>query len=276
MFTLSAVEEENLQRFFGLEGSNVVRVPNGVAGSGLNGDAEAFRNAYGIRDPFILQVASFYRNKRQKTLIEIANRTGRHAVFIGGSFDSSYMESCREIAGPTVHILGEIPYGSPLVAGAYEAARAFCLPSRREVMSLAAVEAARAGLPMVLGDRWGAREYFGDDALYVSPNNVSGLERAIDALWEEPQDRRERRRQKYRDRFTWEQAASSLLTEYRTLKRESRWAIPRRQGVRPRNSCIFLGGSDQWRLRCGGKQQELMERAGGDRLTQVPLGPRRR
>ena len=231
VFTLSAMEEENLQRFFGVDGGSFVRVPNGVS-PGMTGSAETFRAACGVREPFILKVASFYRNKRQKMLIELANRTGRHAVFIGGAFDASYMEECRRIAGPTVHILGEIPYGSPLIAGAYEAARVFCLTSRREVMSLAAIEAAKAGLPMVLGDRWGAREYFSDDALYVSPDNAAQLEAAIDTQWQEPASRREQRREKYRGRFTWQETARRFRTEYESIRPESHGTIAQFQGLR--------------------------------------------
>ncbi len=168
VFTLSAVEEESLRRFFGSTAatSRACRMEWSLP---VSVTPRRSAIACGIRAPFVLQVASFYRNKRQKALIDIANRTNRHVVFIGGGFDSAYMAACQRVAGPTVHILGEIPYGSPLIAGAYAAAKVFCLPSKREVMSLAAMEAAKAGLPMILGDRWGAGEYFGDDARYVSP-----------------------------------------------------------------------------------------------------------
>ncbi|MEJ0099660.1 MAG: glycosyltransferase family 4 protein [Pseudomonadota bacterium] len=239
VFTLSAVEEESLRRFFGLEDRTMVRVPNGMSASEA-GDAQAFRDTYGMHEPFVLQVASFYRNKRQKALIEIANRGGKHAVFIGGAFDPAYMQACRRIAGPTVHILGEIPYGSSLIAGAYAAAKVFCLPSKREVMSLAAIEAAKAGLPMVLGDRWGAREYFGDDARYVSPDDSAATEAALNAAWQESPERRERRRQKYMHGFRWDEAARKLLVEYEAIKAEQRRAgrLPAQSPLRARTATI--------------------------------------
>jgi glycosyltransferase involved in cell wall biosynthesis len=67
----------------------------------------------------------------------------------------------------------------------------FCLPSRREGLSLALLEAMAHGLPCVTTAVGDIAEAVGSDALVVPPGDVDGLVIALDRLLDDPALRRE-------------------------------------------------------------------------------------
>ena len=58
----------------------------------------------------------------------------------------------------------------------------FAAPARYEPFGLAALEAARAGCALVLGDVASLREVWEDAALYVDPSDAVALRAALDEL----------------------------------------------------------------------------------------------
>jgi glycosyltransferase involved in cell wall biosynthesis len=62
----------------------------------------------------------------------------------------------------------------------------FCLPSRREALPLALLEAMSAGLPCVSTAVGDIAEAAGDDVLLVEPENVAALTDALDRLLTDP------------------------------------------------------------------------------------------
>ncbi|MEV6978673.1 glycosyltransferase [Kitasatospora sp. NPDC093806] len=113
-----------------------------------------------------------------------------------------YAEAARALAGKArfVWIGPDGPAGNGFGAGVaflgprsdmpavYAALDVFVLPSHREVFSRSAMEAAAGGLPMVLGDVRGCRE-FGDPEehlLLAPPGDARALTRALDRLLTEP------------------------------------------------------------------------------------------
>jgi glycosyltransferase involved in cell wall biosynthesis len=65
----------------------------------------------------------------------------------------------------------------------------FCLPSRRESMPLAILEAMAEGRPCVVSDVGGIAQAVGDAAVVVAPEDVGGLADALAGLLAEPERR---------------------------------------------------------------------------------------
>jgi glycosyltransferase involved in cell wall biosynthesis len=66
------------------------------------------------------------------------------------------------------------------------AASVFAAPARYEPFGLTALEAARAGCALVLGDLPSQREVWGDAALFVNPADDGALEEALRSLIDDP------------------------------------------------------------------------------------------
>jgi glycogen(starch) synthase len=82
--------------------------------------------------------------------------------------------------GAGVRALG--PLGREAMDEALAAAAIYAAPARYEPFGLAALEAARAGCALVLGDIASLREVWGDAALYVAPEEDDTLVRTLRTL----------------------------------------------------------------------------------------------
>lgn len=103
------------------------------------------------------------------------------------------------VAGDTRHPSGEeialdnLCYVGKLsgtgIAQQFARAAIFVSPVRYEPFGLSALEAALSGCALVLGDIPSLREIWGDAAIFVSPDDASGLSRALNDLIADPQFR---------------------------------------------------------------------------------------
>jgi glycosyltransferase involved in cell wall biosynthesis len=209
LIVLSADERRRLEAYFGALPPCEV-VPNGVDERFAHADPASFRAFLGDDRPFVLHCGRFEPRKNQLGLIRA---TERPIVLIGDLTDSDYVRACRQAAGSSARIVGPLAYEGDLLASAYAACRVFALPSRQEILSLSALEAAMAGRPLVLGNTWGAREHFADWARYVNPESSSEIESAIESAWSEPHDA-EAQIAHYKERYTWSAVARRLAAIY--------------------------------------------------------------
>jgi glycosyltransferase involved in cell wall biosynthesis len=102
----------------------------------------------------------------------------------------------------------------------------FAEPARYEPFGLAALEAARAGCALVLGDIASLREVWGSAAVYVSPDDDDELERALRVLIHHPRlraDYAERARRRAR-LYSRERMGDGYLQAYRRVRRRERAA----------------------------------------------------
>jgi glycosyltransferase involved in cell wall biosynthesis len=207
----SRLEQEQLAGFFGLHPGKFSISHNAVdAVFGRPADPAIFRDCYGIRQPFVLNVANIEPRKNQLRLIEALRGRDLELVILGRVRDPAYWAACVDLGADFVHYLGHVEHGSELQRSAYRACEVFALPSLLETPGLAALEAAAAGARVVLTRIGSAPEYFGDSAVYVDPQSVEDICRGIEQALQTPPNGLAQLAQT----FTWDRTAQQLLAAY--------------------------------------------------------------
>ncbi|HMS53786.1 MAG TPA: glycosyltransferase family 4 protein [Fimbriimonadaceae bacterium] len=217
---LTSLELKRVEAAFNVPSSKFSIIPNGVDPRFAAGDPVLFRAHYGVQEDFVLHCGSIYPDKNQVRLAQALQGTGIRLICLGPTFEPEYRKQLEELE---VAILDPIPSESNLLPGAYAAARVFCLPSKFEVFSLAALEAAAAGCGLVLSNTWGAEEHFDHWAEYVDYRSVDSIRGAVERKWAErsassPEAGEELMRQSQRshfiEKFSWPSVAKQLLAIY--------------------------------------------------------------
>jgi len=96
----------------------------------------------------------------------------------------------------------------------------FCLPSTVEGLSIVMMEAASYKLPIIASDIDANREFLGDDAVYVRPENEEDLARALEFAIENPDKMQEFINTNYRkilDKYTWDKVALKYLDYLKSI-----------------------------------------------------------
>ena len=213
---LSVQERELFERLVGAPATNPFLVRNPVDLERFNAaDPDLFRTTYGL-DDYVLCVGRIEVRKNQLMLAAALAATGLPLVLIGHEADAEYAALIRSFGGPNLHMIGRIDPTSPLLTSAIAGARVFSLPSWAEGAPLAALEAAAAGVPMVLSDRSAEIEYFGCHAAYCNPASMTSIREEIIRAWETAGDEsaREALRQLVREQYNWSTHAKATLAVY--------------------------------------------------------------
>lgn len=216
LICLTTLEQNRVEAAFNVPSVKFQIVPNGVEPRFASGDAALFRAEFGVEGDFVLHCGSIYPDKNQVRLAEALKGTGIPLVCLGPTFDPSYRLALEKF---DVRILDPIPSDSPLLPSAYAAARVFCLPSKFEVFSLAALEAAGAGCGLVLSNTWGAQEHFGDWAEYVDYRSVESIRNAVMGKWRQGLGNRETQSSHFTAKYSWSEVAKRLEVIYREATR---------------------------------------------------------
>lgn len=190
--------------------------PEVFAGADPNG----FVARYGLRD-FVISVGHIEGRKNQLMLLYALRGTGLPIVLVGAPHrsDPAYFDLCRQYAPEGTVFISQL--SQPELASAFAAARVHALPSWTEGASLAGIEAAMAGCNIVVGDRAGELEYYGEEAFYCNPASVSSIRAAVERAFRavDP-ERRERIRKRVLAEFTFEKAAAKTLQAYERAWKE--------------------------------------------------------
>lgn len=188
----SEAEARQLVALFGVDPMKLHVVPNGVLASFRSASPTLFRDRSGVREDFVLFVGRIEPRKNPLELIRAVRRLrdigrirGGGLVIIGDAPPDAqgYKERCRQEGGEDVTWLPAIDHHDPLLASAYAAARVFALPSWFETPGLAALEAALAGVPIVITPFGSTSEYFGDWVAYARPGKVGEIAAAVERQW---------------------------------------------------------------------------------------------
>ena len=184
----------------------------------LDPDPDAFREATGIRTPFVLQAGRIEPAKNQAMLCWALRETKLPIVLIGGSKHwPAYADLCKSISGERLHIIEHLP--QPLLASAYASAAVHVLPSWMETCGLVSLEAALAGVPLV-GSTFGHElEYLEGDAWYADPGDADSLQKAVVGAWEAGRQhpRAIAMKRKVLERFNWERTVDATEKLYRRV-----------------------------------------------------------
>ncbi len=203
---------------FSIPKNKVTLIYNGVDERFYNATPELFVTTYGKKD-FILYVG-YIGNRRKNTLNLI--RALRHlkapAIFIGPPVKTPYGEQClKEITeNKNITVLEPLPHDSPLLASAYAACDTFVLPSLFETPGLSALEAGLAGAKIVITKYGGTRDYFGDEALYVEPNNIQSIKNRIEKSL--AKEKTETLKNHIRKKYLWSFMAKQIEKIYDSFK----------------------------------------------------------
>lgn len=164
---LSEYEKQFLTRIGSKSKSHVV-IENCVDAELMAGaDPDLFRKQYNL-DNYVLVVGRIEPRKNQACIAAAFAESDVNVVMLGHSGDQRYLDLSLSLGGARVIHVDRID-DPELLASAYAGAGAFLMASWSEGAPLAALEAACAGVPLVLSNQSSESEYFSEDARYVNP-----------------------------------------------------------------------------------------------------------
>ena len=143
-------------------------------------DPLLFRIAFGIEGQFILNVGNIEPRKNQLELVRALKGHPLPLVLLGHKRDEAYAAQVLAEGGSKVRYIGPLDHADPRLASALGACSVFVLPSTLETPGLAALEAAAAGVPVVVTSEGPTRDYFGTHAWYVDHRDCHDIRRGID------------------------------------------------------------------------------------------------
>lgn len=196
-------------------------------GTGLVAEAAAGAPPAGTPPRYALHVGTVEPRKNLSTLLSAwrqlrARRLSPPPLVLCGGFGWKAKAVRREIAeaereGWVVH-LGYVGAGE--LAVLYRGAELVALPSFYEGFGLPAVEALRAGAPLVASDLPVLREVAGDAALYAPPDRPDLWADRIAELLADSGLREELRRRGFAraERFDWSRAAGETAQAFRDVR----------------------------------------------------------
>ncbi len=112
-------------------------------------------------------------HRKNQLLLALALReAGLPLVLVGHAGDVEYRDFISRFGGTNILYVDRLAHDSNMLRSAIAGCRVFALPSWTEGAPLAALEAAAAGVKLVLSDRSSEREYFGSMATYCDPSDI--------------------------------------------------------------------------------------------------------
>lgn len=177
----SEIECDTLASVLNLPREKFVTVYNGVDDVFFERPGpDLFRQHIGSDAPFVLNVGNIEPRKNQLRLAQaMKSHPDQKLLLVGHVRDKAYFNEVMQEAGSQATYIGPLPHDSELLRSAYQACSLFCLPSTLETPGLAALEAAAQGTPLLVTSEGSTREYFGDYATYVNPNDSQDIAQHI-------------------------------------------------------------------------------------------------
>ena len=214
----SRMEADALGETYGLPAEKFHVVYNGVEDVFFDRiKPDAFIDAYDLRGKrYLLNIANVEPRKNQLIFLHaLKNHPDTLLVVIGNVRDLGYLNECQAIGGEQFCYVGSVDYGSEMLRSALAGAIGFVMPSTLETPSIAALEAAAAGCQILVTQVGSTTEYFGNDVVYVNPENLVSIRAGIGKLLK--RDLVSDISSRIRGRFTWEISARELQNAYRQL-----------------------------------------------------------
>ena len=205
----SVSEYSRIKQLYGCQPACVI-VPNAV-------DSELFRfNSLVRKDPnLVLCIARIEGIKNQVNLIRALNNTKFRLILIGAPAPNqlSYYHMCRNMASSNIHFIDQIPQEQ--LVDYYQKAKVHVLPSWFETTGLSSLEAAAMGCNLVITDKGDTSEYFGNHAVYCSPESPESIYAAVLKASVMPCD--ENLQMKISTQYTWQLASYHTAAGYKII-----------------------------------------------------------
>ena len=211
----SDMEGEALSEVYSLPRSRFKTVYNGVEEDFFeSADPDLFTTKFDIRSKFILNVANVEPRKNQLAFIKaLKSFPDLVLITVGLIRDQEYARQCSEAGGSQFRFVGPLPYNSPILRSGIAGCSFFAMPSTLETPSIAALEAAVGGAPILITHEGSTTEYFGESVVYIDPNSVDSIRMGIAEVAV-----RLHQPMKTSD-FLWRSVIGNLANVYRDLKR---------------------------------------------------------
>jgi glycosyltransferase involved in cell wall biosynthesis len=177
---------------------------------------------YKLPEKYILNVGTIEERKNLKLAIQALKEVSEEykLVVIGkqtGYFKTVEKEIEKLGIKNRIIFLKNIPFAD--LPGIYQMASVFVYPSFYEGFGIPIIEALYSGIPVVAATGSCLEEAGGPDSLYVSPNDASGLGKAINQILESPQLQKEMKEKglEYVQKFNSNSVTQQLMDCYLSL-----------------------------------------------------------
>ncbi|OGC58101.1 hypothetical protein A3A70_00275 [candidate division WWE3 bacterium RIFCSPLOWO2_01_FULL_42_11] len=215
------LELKALEVDFGFIGNSEI-VPAGVDPSFSKGDKSWFSKTYpeiskDLGEKFILSVGRIELRKNQLRLLHAA-RLADLPILLVGSFNphhKSYANAIRHELelNPRAHHIEKIEHIN--LPSVYKAAGIHALVSFAETTGLVSLEGSLADC-VIVSSSWGfGREYLGNQAIYIEPDDVESIKAGLLKAWESRPSKE--LKEKVLEKYTWENVCQKTLTVYEDL-----------------------------------------------------------
>lgn len=215
-----AAEARQFWDKFGINEGKFPVIPNGIDLIDFEHliGREAFRSRWQLgAAPVLLFMGRLHPRKGVDVLIKAfkaANVPGARLVIAGG--DEGMLGALQPLLDERIVITGYLGGADRLAA--YAAADAFALPATGEGLSLAALEAMGAGLPVILSPGCNLPEAAAAGAGVIVAPEVEPLADALRRVLTDPGDMGANGRRLVAERFTWDAVAAQLDMVYRSMR----------------------------------------------------------
>lgn len=212
----STAEADLLIKDFGILKEHIVPVVNGFEAALARGaTADLFKKAHGLKD-FVLCAGRIEYRKNQLALIEALMDEPYPLVFIGRPFDHGYAALCYTLGKRRGNTFFIDHMDQPQLFNAYRDARVHALVSWYETPGLSSLEAGSVGTNLVVTRGGCTEEYFGSDAVYCQPKDLTSIRDAVRQAWHKPKS--DVLSKRIATAYTWDEAGRQTLAAYRRVK----------------------------------------------------------
>jgi len=226
VITVSDFSRQELLEFLHLPQAKVHRIYNGVQPSKTTLTAEDVRNRFGLQGLIISYIGRHDPYKNLAGLIRAFQHLWRESasevtLVIGGKLDPRYPEAQRLAAslGLEHQVVFTDYLDDATRLALLRASSLFVFASHYEGFGLPPLEAMAEGIPVVASNTTSLPEILGDAALFVAPDDVEGLARAMRTILSHPTLAQQfsKAGRARAAQFTWEACASAHLALYESL-----------------------------------------------------------
>ena len=209
----SNVEAQRIARRFKIPLDRLRVIPHGVDPRLAEADAELFFQQAGVRD-FVLYAGTIEPNNQQLGFLWAMKNIDVPVAILGNIAPQCewYLDECRRVAGSRVQFLPWFARNDPRMASAYAACGCLVVGNGVAAPERIALAAGVSGTPLVLFEGGCGSEYFGQQAVYIRPDDVPGIRRGVQAALD--RGRSKNLAEHVRTYFSWKSAARALRDAY--------------------------------------------------------------